>query len=73
MAMVPASLDDARRRSAELRREIRRHARLYYVFDAPEISDAAYDSLVRELESIEAAFPELSTPIRPPSGRLLAG
>ncbi len=59
MAEVPANLEDARKRSAELVREIRRHARLYYVFDSPEISDAAYDSLMRELEAIEAAYPEL--------------
>jgi len=48
-------------RAEELRREIERHAYRYYALDAPEISDAAYDSLVRELESIEAEFPELIT------------
>ena len=61
----PASLEDARKRAAELGREIWRHARLYYVFDSPEISDAAYDSLVSELEAIEAAFPELVEPGSP--------
>jgi DNA ligase (NAD+) len=48
-------------RSEALRREIERHARLYYVLDAPEISDEAYDALVRELEKIEASYPDLAT------------
>jgi DNA ligase (NAD+) len=48
-------------RAAALRREIERHARLYYVLDAPEIGDEAYDALVRELEEIEAAYPDLAT------------
>jgi len=61
MAIVPPDRDSAERRAEELRREIERHTRLYYVFDAPEISDAAYDSLVRELEAIEAEYPELVT------------
>jgi len=52
-------------RAEELRREIEHHAYRYYAQDAPEISDAAYDSLVRELESIEAEYPELITPESP--------
>lgn len=52
-------------RAEELRREIERHAQLYYAQDAPEITDAAYDSLVRELEQIEAQYPELITPDSP--------
>ena len=48
-------------RAEELRREIRHHNYLYYVLDAPEISDAAYDSLVRELQAIEAEYPDLIT------------
>lgn len=52
-------------RAAELRREIERHARLYHTEDAPEISDAAYDALVRELRALEEAFPELATPDSP--------
>jgi len=44
-----------------LREEIRRHAHRYYGLDAPEISDAAYDALVRELEAIEIAWPDLVT------------
>jgi len=65
MTDVPANLDDARVRVARLSHEIWRHARLYYRFDAPEISDAAYDSLVRELQAIEAAYPELVEPGSP--------
>jgi len=52
-------------RARELRREIDRHNRLYYVEDAPEISDAAYDELFRELVALEAAHPGLATPDSP--------
>ncbi|MFA5844541.1 MAG: NAD-dependent DNA ligase LigA [Coriobacteriia bacterium] len=48
-------------RAEALREEISRHAHRYYVLDAPVISDDAYDALVRELEEIEAAFPDLVT------------
>ncbi|MGD0799824.1 MAG: NAD-dependent DNA ligase LigA, partial [Terracidiphilus sp.] len=48
-------------RAAELRAELRRHEHLYYVLDAPEISDAEYDALMNELKAIEAAHPELLT------------
>jgi DNA ligase (NAD+) len=48
-------------RAARLRAEIERHNRLYYVEDAPEITDAEYDRLFRELESLEAEHPELAT------------
>jgi DNA ligase (NAD+) len=49
------------RQAAELRAELRRHEHLYYVLDAPEISDAAYDALMNELKQLEAAHPELLT------------
>jgi len=52
---------DAAARAAELRRLIEHHNRLYYVLDAPEISDAAYDALLRELERLEHDHPELAT------------
>jgi DNA ligase (NAD+) len=52
---------DASERAAELRAELRRHEHLYYVMDAPEIDDAAYDALMNELKRIEAAHPELVT------------
>lgn len=48
-------------RAEALRREIERHNRLYYVEDAPEITDAEYDRLLRELMDLEAAHPELLT------------
>ncbi|HZL06679.1 MAG TPA: NAD-dependent DNA ligase LigA, partial [Coriobacteriia bacterium] len=48
-------------RAEALRGEIRYHAHRYYALDAPEISDAAYDALVRELEAIEVAWPDLVT------------
>ena len=48
-------------RAAWLRREINRHNHLYYVLDRPQISDAEYDRLMRELQEIEAAHPELIT------------
>jgi DNA ligase (NAD+) len=53
------------RRVDELRAEIRRHERLYYAEDAPEISDAAFDALMRELEALESAHPDLATPDSP--------
>ncbi|HET7770962.1 MAG TPA: NAD-dependent DNA ligase LigA, partial [Chloroflexota bacterium] len=53
------------RRAEKLRREIERHNRLYYNEAAPEISDAEYDALFRELQELEAAHPELATPDSP--------
>src|SRR5208283_6001133 len=52
----------AQKKIEKLREEIRRHEHLYYVLDAPEISDAQYDALMNELKGIEAAHPELLTP-----------
>jgi DNA ligase (NAD+) len=52
-------------RIAELCAELRRHEHLYYVLDAPEIPDAAYDALMNELKQLEAAHPELLTPDSP--------
>jgi len=60
-----ARLGDARRQAEELRRQIERHNRLYYVEAAPEISDREYDELYDELKSIEAAHPELASPDSP--------
>jgi DNA ligase (NAD+) len=48
-------------RARDLREQIRRHDYRYYVLDDPEISDARYDALLRELKEIEAAHPELVT------------
>jgi len=49
----------------KLREELRRHERLYYVLDKPEISDAEYDAMMRELQALEEAHPELKTPDSP--------
>jgi DNA ligase (NAD+) len=49
----------------KLRDEIRRHDELYYVNDAPEISDREYDQLLEDLQKLEAAHPELITPDSP--------
>lgn len=56
---------DVQGRAEELRERIRYHNRRYYVEDAPEISDAEYDALHKELEALEAAHPELVTPDSP--------
>ncbi len=55
----------AKKKIAELRREIAEHDRRYYVEAQPTISDAAYDELYRELRTLEAAHPELVTPDSP--------
>jgi DNA ligase (NAD+) len=52
-------------RIARLREEILRHDWLYYIESRPEISDAEYDRLYRELRSLEEAHPELVTPDSP--------
>ncbi len=49
------------RRAEDLRRRIERANHAYYVLDAPEISDAEYDRLFRELRALEEAAPELRT------------
>ena len=54
-----------RARAGQLRREIERHNRLYYNEAAPEVSDAEYDAMFRELQDLEAAHPELCTPDSP--------
>jgi DNA ligase (NAD+) len=52
-------------RIEKLRNEIRHHEHLYYVMDAPEISDADYDAIVRELQALEKEHPDLITPDSP--------
>ncbi|HMB33330.1 MAG TPA: NAD-dependent DNA ligase LigA [Methylomirabilota bacterium] len=56
---------DAAERAEALREALHRHNYLYYVEDRPEVSDAEYDRLVRELREIEEAHPELVTPDSP--------
>jgi DNA ligase (NAD+) len=63
-------------RIAELRRQIRYHEERYYVFNDPEIADAEFDALMRELEALEAEHPDLVTsdsPTQRVSGRPAAG
>jgi len=48
-----------------LREKLRHHEHLYHVLDAPEITDAEYDAMMRELKALEQAHPELVTPDSP--------
>jgi DNA ligase (NAD+) len=57
------------KRILELRRLIRHHEERYYVRDDPEISDAEFDALMRELRGLEEAHPDLVTPDSP-TGRV---
>ncbi len=66
----------AQLRAAELTALLRQHAHQYYVLDAPHIPDAEYDRLFHELETIEAAHPELrrdDSPTRRVIGAVLDG
>ncbi len=56
---------NVRARIEDLRERVRYHNRRYYVEDAPEIPDAEYDALYKELESLEAEHPELVAPDSP--------
>src|SRR5581483_8597595 len=56
---------EAKLRVEELRAQINYHDYRYYVLDQPEISDAEYDALMRELRELEARHPELVTPDSP--------
>jgi DNA ligase (NAD+) len=64
MAEAPATTDPAVR-AEWLRNELDRHLHLYHVLDQPEISDAEYDALYRELVAIEEERPELVVPDSP--------
>lgn len=55
------SQDSIVKRLTSLRGEIEKHNQAYYVHDAPVVSDAQYDTLMRELESLEATHPHLIT------------
>src|SRR5580658_4667527 len=59
------SPDDPRKEAEKLREALRHHEHQYYVLDKPEISDAEYDGLMRQLQAIEAEHPELATPDSP--------
>jgi DNA ligase (NAD+) len=59
------SAKDAEKKLESLREKIRRHEHLYYVLDQPEISDAEFDRLMRQLKDLEAEHPELIAPDSP--------
>ncbi len=61
----PAGSGDSVRQVEALREEIRRHEHRYYVLDAPEISDAEFDGLMRRLQALENEHPELVVPESP--------
>ena len=62
---VASPEDAAKVRVDELRRQLEHHNRLYYVLDAPVISDAEYDALFRELQRLEEQYPGLVSPDSP--------
>ncbi|WP_370276000.1 NAD-dependent DNA ligase LigA [Georgenia sp. SYP-B2076] len=62
---APAAAPDVRQRWAELAEELDAAQFAYYVRDAPTISDAEYDGLMRDLEALEAAHPDLRVPESP--------
>jgi DNA ligase (NAD+) len=59
------NMEQANRRYRELCTELHRHNTLYHVYDCPEIPDAAFDRLFRELQEIEEQFPDLISPTSP--------
>ena len=59
------SEQQAKKRIEELRETLTHHATLYYVYDAPEISDYEYDALYRELLDLETAYPQFDSPHSP--------
>ena len=60
-----ANLEEAKKRIEELKSLINHHSYQYYVLDNPEIADAEYDVLVRELKQLEERYPQLITPDSP--------
>ena len=60
-----AASREIKKRAETLRRELEYHNHRYYVLDDPEIPDAEYDRLMRELAGLEAAHPELLAPDSP--------
>jgi DNA ligase (NAD+) len=73
---MPAATPKIQERIDALRELLHHHAHRYYVLDEPEIPDAEYDKLFRELQDLEARYPELLTPDSPTQrvgGKLLEG
>ena len=56
---------EAREQIKKLSADVARHARLYYIYDTPEISDYEYDAMFRALQELEAEFPHLKDPNSP--------
>ncbi|MDP9298251.1 MAG: NAD-dependent DNA ligase LigA [Actinomycetota bacterium] len=65
MAGSDRELAEAKVRVEELRQQLNHHSYRYHVLDEPEVSDAEYDELMRELQKLEDRFPELVTPDSP--------
>lgn len=63
--MTIMTKQEALLKAQALRKELERNSYLYYVEDMPTITDAEYDSLMRQLRAIEAEYPELVTPDSP--------
>ena len=61
-------MTDARHRHAELVEQVDRARFDYFVRDSPTLSDGAYDRMMRELQEIEEATPDLQTPGSPEDG-----
>src|SRR5689334_10711707 len=57
--------DQANQRILDLRHQLEYHNYRYYILDDPEVTDAEYDALFRELKALETQFPELITPESP--------
>lgn len=64
-SLTAVTIEDIRARHAELAQQIEEHRFRYYITDAPTISDGDFDALMRELQAIEDANPELRTPDSP--------
>ena len=56
---------EAKARIEKLRKTIEHNSKLYYIYDAPEISDYEYDMMFRELQDLEKEFPQFYSPDSP--------
>jgi DNA ligase (NAD+) len=63
--MTKSAAQGAAARALELRQQIAHHNYRYHVLDDPEVSDAEYDRLMRELKALEEQYPDLVTPDSP--------
>jgi DNA ligase (NAD+) len=64
-AEAPSAPAEARERHKELAEQVEEHRWRYYVLDRPTVSDAEFDTAMRELEGLEDAYPDLRTPDSP--------